>query len=89
MNDKTSADVIFSGSTYGDNIWTADSAGSRTFDIYLGGTYRISRYVLKHAGVNEENSDKNNRDFTVSAALTARTGLCLTKDTTAATILRM
>ena len=68
VNDKTSADVIFSGSTYGDNVWTADSAGSRTFDIYLGGTYRISRYVLKHAGVNEENSDKNNRDFTVSAS---------------------
>ena len=69
VNDKNDPSTILNGSTYGENIWTADGEGRRVFDIDLGKEYCISRYVLKHAGVNEENADKNNREFSLSVSV--------------------
>ncbi len=68
VNDTNDPSSVLNGSTFGTNLWTADGEGQRVFDFDLGDVYCISRYVLKHAGVNEENSDKNNREFTFSVS---------------------
>ena len=68
VNDAKDPSVILSGSPYGENLWEASEKGEKEFIITLPEAYLITRYVLKHAGVNLENTDQNNRAFTLSVS---------------------
>ncbi len=68
VNDKKDASVILSGSPYEKNLWQASNVGSREFILDLGEAYTLSRYVIMHAGVNDENTDRNNRDFSFAVS---------------------
>lgn len=68
VNDEKDPSVILNGSPYGKNLWEASGAGMREFIITLPEKYEITRYALKHGGVNQENTDQNNRAFSFSVS---------------------
>ena len=68
VNDEKDPAVILNGSPYGKNLWEASEKGEREFIITLPETYLITRYVLKHPGVNLEHTDQNNRAFSVAVS---------------------
>ncbi|MBE6731237.1 MAG: hypothetical protein E7564_06075 [Ruminococcaceae bacterium] len=68
-NKGEDASVILNGSPYGKNMWEAKEAGAQDFIIDLGRVYTINRYVIKNAGVNDEDKSRNNKAFTISCSL--------------------
>lgn len=68
-NKGECACVILNGSPYGKNMWEAKEAGAQEFIIDLGKNYTLNRYVIKNAGVNDEDKSRNNKAFTISASL--------------------
>ena len=68
-NKDECACVILNGSPYGENMWEAKEAGAQEFIIDLGRSYKLNRYVIKNAGVNDEDKSRNNKAFTISASL--------------------
>ncbi len=50
-------------------VWTSSREGAQWLQFDFGDTYRISRYVIRHAGESGMPRELNTRDYTVHASL--------------------
>lgn len=67
--DGSNADMVMNGTPAGE-IWTSDSKG-QWLEFNLGGEYEITRYVMRHAGDNDDTLDKslNTKDFVLEYSM--------------------
>ena len=50
-------------------LWTASKPGKQALDFELGGNYKVSRCVIRHAGDSGLSPGLNTRDFTLQTSL--------------------
>jgi len=67
-NNDTAAEIL-DGTPSGENIWVASETGEQTITLDLGGTYNISRYVIRHAGENGLDASLNTKDYLVEVSV--------------------
>lgn len=60
--------LTLDGNPTGDSIWAAAEAGQQTVTYDLGGTYNISRYLIRHAGDNGMDASLNTKNYTVEVS---------------------
>ena len=65
-NDKIG--LTLDGNPTGESVWVAAEAGQQTITYDLGGTYDISRYLIRHAGDNGMDASLNTKDYTVEVS---------------------
>lgn len=71
QSDK--AALTIDGTPAGESIWVADAAGEQTVTYNLGGTYKISRYVIRHAGDNGLDATLNTKNYLVEVSADGET----------------
>jgi hypothetical protein len=49
-------------------MWTSSTEGARWLQFDFGDAYRISRYVIRHAGESGKGRELNTRDYTVQSS---------------------
>ncbi|MDR1096930.1 MAG: discoidin domain-containing protein [Tannerella sp.] len=62
-------DYAADGTCAKERSWISASKGKKWIQFDFKKTYRISRYVIRHAGVNDIDSSYNTKDFTVEVSL--------------------
>lgn len=67
-SNNDGAALTLDGNPTGDSIWVASEAGSQTITYDLGGTYSISRYLIRHAGDNGMDASLNTKKYTVEVS---------------------
>lgn len=66
-SEKTAVKVI-DGTPSNESIWVAEGKGEQTLTFNLGGSYEISRFVIRHAGDNGLDVRLNTRNFKVETS---------------------
>jgi hypothetical protein len=61
-----SPDLVMDGTPA--TLWSSSEEGAKWLRFDFGGTHRIGRYVIRHAGSSGMGRDHNARDFTVRAS---------------------
>lgn len=66
-NEKDAVKVI-DGTPKNESVWVAEEKGQQTLTFNLGGSYEISRFVIRHAGDGGFAKNLNTRDFRVETS---------------------